>query len=198
MSPASNTRESMCKISGLVPWHYHWSPVNYPPHPVDPEVTLLYYLDHSKNTWLIDWLIDREFRLNRGAVVTALRAWKITFSCLFFSLKCLSRRSKWHLDFGQQRPPSATGVSIPLTRSRCRQPTARVRLNTHTHTHTTGHAPPSLPLLFPGVDYGTIRDAILTCARKPTWVSLIYRTETTTEKCKTEKKLKSNNGYSRK
>ena len=35
--------------------------------------------------------------------------------------------------------------------------------------------------------YDTIRDAILTCARKPTWVSLIYRTETTTKKCKTEK-----------
>ena len=33
----------------------------------------------------------------------------------------------------------------------------------------------------------TIRDAILTCARKPTWVSLIYRTETTTKRCKTEK-----------
>ena len=33
----------------------------------------------------------------------------------------------------------------------------------------------------------TIRDAILTCARKPTWVSLIYRMEPTTKKCKTEK-----------
>jgi len=33
----------------------------------------------------------------------------------------------------------------------------------------------------------TIRDAILTCARKPTRVSLIYRTETTTKRCKTEK-----------
>jgi len=32
--------------------------------------------------------------------------------------------------------------------------------------------------------YDTIRDAILTCARKPTWVSLIYRTEPTTKKCK--------------
>jgi len=31
-----------------------------------------------------------------------------------------------------------------------------------------------------------MRDAILTSARKPTWVSLIYRTETTTKKCKTE------------
>jgi len=35
--------------------------------------------------------------------------------------------------------------------------------------------------------YKTIRDAILTCARKPTRVSLIYRTETTTKKWKTEK-----------
>ena len=40
-------------------------------------------------------------------------------------------------------------------------------------------------------------DAILTCARKPTRVSLIYRTETTTKKCKTEK-LKSRNGYAQK
>jgi len=32
-----------------------------------------------------------------------------------------------------------------------------------------------------------IRDAILTCAQKPAWVSLIYRTETKTKKCKTEK-----------
>ena len=34
------------------------------------------------------------------------------------------------------------------------------------------------------IRYDMIRDAILTCARKPTWVSLIYRTETTTKKCK--------------
>jgi len=32
--------------------------------------------------------------------------------------------------------------------------------------------------------YDTIRDAILTCARKPTWLSLIYRTQPTTKKCK--------------
>ena len=31
------------------------------------------------------------------------------------------------------------------------------------------------------------RDAILTCARKPTRVGLIYRTEPTTKNCKTEK-----------
>ena len=37
------------------------------------------------------------------------------------------------------------------------------------------------------IRYDTIRDAILTCARKPTWVGLIYRTETTTKNCKTEK-----------
>ena len=40
--------------------------------------------------------------------------------------------------------------------------------------------------------YDTTRDAILTCARKPTRVSLIYCTEPTTKKCKkTDKKLKS-------
>jgi len=44
--------------------------------------------------------------------------------------------------------------------------------------------------------YDTIRDAILTCARKPTRVSLIYRTETATKKYKTEK-LKSKNWYAR-
>jgi len=48
-----------------------------------------------------------------------------------------------------------------------------------------------------GIWYDTIRDAILTCARKPTWVSLIYPTETTTKKCKTEK-VKSKNGYAQK
>jgi len=42
----------------------------------------------------------------------------------------------------------------------------------------------------------TIRDAILTCAGKPTRVSLIYRTETTTKNCKTEK-LKRENRYAR-
>ena len=36
--------------------------------------------------------------------------------------------------------------------------------------------------------YDTIRDAILTCARKPTWVSLSYRTK---PKCKNRKKTKS-------
>ena len=37
------------------------------------------------------------------------------------------------------------------------------------------------------IRYDTIRDAILTCARKPTWVSFIYRTEPTTKKCKNRK-----------
>jgi len=48
------------------------------------------------------------------------------------------------------------------------------------------------------VRYDTIQDAIFTCARKPTWLSLIYRTEPTTKKCKTEKKLKNKNGYAQK
>jgi len=54
----------------------------------------------------------------------------------------------------------------------------------------------SLKTFLHAVYYDTIRDATLTCARKPTWVSLIYRTETTTKNCKTEK-LKSKNGYAR-
>ena len=37
------------------------------------------------------------------------------------------------------------------------------------------------------IRYDTIRGAILTCARKPTRVSLIYRTEPTTKKCKNRK-----------
>ena len=37
------------------------------------------------------------------------------------------------------------------------------------------------------IRYDTIRDAILTCVRKPTWVSLIYRTQPTTKKCKNRK-----------
>ena len=37
--------------------------------------------------------------------------------------------------------------------------------------------------------YDTIRDAILRCAQKLTWVSLIYHTEPTTKKWKTEKAI---------
>ena len=42
--------------------------------------------------------------------------------------------------------------------------------------------------------YDTMRDAILTCARKLTRVSLIYRTEPTSKKWKIGN-LKSKNGY---
>ena len=42
------------------------------------------------------------------------------------------------------------------------------------------HIIPSGTLI--GHKYDTIRDAILTCARKPTEVRLIYRTEPTTKK----------------
>jgi len=43
----------------------------------------------------------------------------------------------------------------------------------------------------------TIRDAILTCARKPTRVGLIHRTETTTKNCKTEKLKSKKTAYAR-
>jgi len=45
--------------------------------------------------------------------------------------------------------------------------------------------------------YDTIRDAILTYARKPTYVGLIYRTETTTKNCKTEKLKSTKTAYAR-
>ena len=43
--------------------------------------------------------------------------------------------------------------------------------------------------------YDTTRDVLLTCAGKPTCVSLIYRTEPTIKKCKNRKKLKCKNGH---
>ena len=46
--------------------------------------------------------------------------------------------------------------------------------------------------------YDTIRDAILTCARKPTRVRLIYHTEPTTKKCKNRKTKKIENRYAKK
>ena len=79
--------------------------------------------------------------------------------------------------------------------------TQQGHLPAHDGTITSFEATVSTLTLFPYgplrpsmLRYDTIRDAILTCARKPTWVSLIYRTETTTKNCKTEK-LKSKNRY---
>ena len=50
---------------------------------------------------------------------------------------------------------------------------------------------PKLPCVFTfsrlGLLHDTTRYAILTCARKPTRVSLIYRTEPATKKCKNRK-----------
>ena len=46
-----------------------------------------------------------------------------------------------------------------------------------------------LEILWSG-NYDTIRDAILTCVQKLTWVSLIYRKEPTIKKWKTEKTKK--------
>ena len=41
-------------VPGLIPWYYHWSPVNYSPPPVDPEVILL-----LRPLWKIhDWLVN--------------------------------------------------------------------------------------------------------------------------------------------
>jgi len=55
------------------------------------------------------------------------------------------------------------------------------------------HATVGYDSVFPlqHVRYDKIRDVILTCARKLTRVSLIYRTEPTTKRWKNRKKLKS-------
>ena len=56
---------------------------------------------------------------------------------------------------------------LTLQQARCVKPWPRHANVAHTHTHTrTIH----------GIRYDTIRDAILTCARKLTYVSLIYTT----------------------
>jgi len=52
----------------------------------------------------------------------------------------------------------------------------RQRHRSGRHPHLPSHTGNTLT-------YDTIRDAILTGARKPTWVRLIYRTEPTTKKC---------------
>jgi len=80
---------------------------------------------------------------------------------------------------------------------------ARARIDARTHARTDGRTeniqPPAESLGWKregtttATRYDTIRDAILTCARKPTRVSLIYRTEPTSKKWK-QKKLNSKKG----
>jgi len=65
--------------------------------------------------------------------------------------------------------------SVPAERL-CRLLTEGYRMNKPTHASDDEY-----------LRYDTIRDAILTCARKPTLVGLIYRTETTTKNCKKKK-----------
>ena len=86
-------------------------------------------------------------------------------------------------------PVSATGrSSVPAGLSRAPTGTSE--------RWTVARARTAEPVAIAMIRYDAIQDVILTCARKPTWVSLIYRTETTTKNCKT-KNLKSKNGYAR-
>jgi len=74
---------------------------------------------------------------------------------------------------------------------------AYIGLHTYKHTYNNIRPPIKGAVMHTAYfSYDTIRDAILTCARKPTWIGLIYRTETTTKNCKTEK-LKSKSRYVR-
>ena len=88
--------------------------------------------------------------------------------------------------------PRTARVRRP-TPARCRRLQVATRQDTTRHDttwKTVLHACAQKPAKA-NLPYDTIRDDILTFARMPTWVSLIYRTETTAKKCKTEKKLKS-------
>jgi len=78
--------------------------------------------------------------------------WHMTLQCLLLELIAINIQQL---------------TDIRLRRSRCFQIWTR-----HKKKLTLNRKAPSR--------YDTIRDAILTCARKPTWVSIIYRTELTT------------------
>jgi len=67
----SPTSENI-SVAGLVPWHYHRSPLNYSPN-IKWILKWFYYLDHSKMyDWLIDWRRYRKscwlFALIRASV----------------------------------------------------------------------------------------------------------------------------------
>ena len=116
--------------------------------------------------------------------------------CLFFSRRSfVSSRS---VQSRQNRLcfPSMIFPAVTVNSELCRQQMTPTTLRSirmsipqstvtsferHTDRHTSDRS------LYRPTKYDTIRDAILTCARKPTRVSLIYRTESTTKKCKTEK-----------
>ena len=59
-------------------------------------------------------------------------------------------------------------------------------------TDNTHHYHANVSIDVKVIRYDMIRDAILTCAWKPTWVGLIYRTEPTTKKCKNRKNKQTN------
>jgi len=86
---------------------------------------------------------------------------------------------------------TASGVNEPLVNSACT--TARISNISKADRFAVFHR----YLSSIGLRYDTIQNTILTCARKLTWVSLIYRTEPTAKKCKT-RKLKCKNGYAQK
>jgi len=74
----------------------------------------------------------------------------------------------------------------------CSQPQAAARRLNPLYEETAENWAYTGPdLAWAQLRYDTIRDAVLTCARKPTRFSLIYRTEPTTKKCKNRKQTKS-------
>jgi len=89
------------------------------------------------------------------------------------------------VQLGRHRTRHGTKVGLAGTRDDDRLSSLCVHRRRN-HCSTRPYPSSKLNLLA-YIRYDTIQDAILTCARKPTLVSLIYRTEPTTKKCKTEK-----------
>ena len=91
-------------------------------------------------------------------------------------LRCCTSVVQNHRQVGRSSP---SVVAVEERRPRC---TSQRRLgHLPLHRERQGSATDSRIT----IRYDTIRDAILTCARKPTRVSLIYRTEPTTKMCET-------------
>jgi len=96
-----------------------------------------------------------------------------------------------HFVFGD----AGSGRRLPFEQNSARSDNSRAELLHHVRMNCTIHQHRCALFILAcetidTIRYDTIRDAILTCARKPTRLSLIYRMETTTKKCKNRKTKK--------
>jgi len=96
-----------------------------------------------------------------------------------------------HFVFGD----AGSGRRLPFEQNSARSDNSRAELLHHVRVNCTIHQHRCALFILAcetidTIRYDTIRDAILMCARQPTRLSLIYRMETTTKKCKNRKTKK--------